>query len=237
MAQQFQALYRGSLQSFPHTPTSAVDGGDVVVVGSTPLLAHHDIAANKQGELHSFANYDIVKENGVINAGAAVYWDADGNPQGGTAGTGCATTTSSGNTFLGYTTKAAGATDETVNVNAIPVISVSNTIHNPTSNAITDPGASGAIPVTDSGYCPLVSTGAQTRTLAAPTYAGQQLLLCMKTDGGDITLTCATGLNQTGNNTAVFNDAGDMLLLIAVYNGTNLRWRVVANDTVALSTV
>jgi hypothetical protein len=103
--------------------------------------------------------------------------------------------------------------------------------------AIADPGDAGAIPVTSSGYCPLVTGGAETRTLAAPSFIGQELELYLKTDGGDCVVTCATGLNQTGNNTATFGDAGDLLLLRAVESGANIRWRVVANDTVALATV
>lgn len=102
---------------------------------------------------------------------------------------------------------------------------------------IADPGAAGAIPVTKSGRVPIVSAGAETRTLAAPTFPGQELQLELKTDGGDVTLTCATGLNQTGNNTAVTADAGDILLLKAIEVGANLRWRVAANDGWALSTV
>jgi hypothetical protein len=103
--------------------------------------------------------------------------------------------------------------------------------------AITDPGDAGAIPVTATGYCPLVTAAAETRTLAAPSFIGQELELYLKTDGGDCVVTCATGLNQTGNNTATFGDAGDLLLLRAVESGANIRWRVVANDTVALATV
>ena len=101
--------------------------------------------------------------------------------------------------------------------------------------AITDPGNAGAIPVSSSGTVALVTAGAETRTLAAPMTVGQDLLLYFKTDGGDCVVTAATGLNQTGNTIATFNDAGDTLLLRAIESGANLRWRVVANDGVVLS--
>lgn len=104
--------------------------------------------------------------------------------------------------------------------------------------AITDPGDAGAIPVTQSGYCDLV-TGAQgeTRTLAAPTAKGQTLLLSLKTDGGgDCVITCATTVNQTGNTTITLGDAGDAIYLIAKTNGANIRWSVVSNDGCALTT-
>ena len=82
-----------------------------------------------------------------------------------------------------------------------------------------------------------MTTAAQTRTLAAPTYVGQQLLLSMKTDGGNCVITCATTVNQTGNNTITMDDAGDAILLVAKANGANKRWSVVSNDGCTLSTV
>lgn len=104
-------------------------------------------------------------------------------------------------------------------------------------DAITDPGNAGAIPVTKSGYCPLVTAGAETRTLGAPTFIGQRLQLHLKTDGGDCVVTCSTTINQTGNNTITFNDAGDCIELVAKENGSNLRWSLVFNDGTSLSTV
>lgn len=103
--------------------------------------------------------------------------------------------------------------------------------------AVADPGNAGAIPVTGSGYCPIVTAGAETRTLAAPTFVGQEIHLYMKTDGGDAVITCATGVNQTGNNTITMNDAGDSILLRAIESGSNKRWRVVVNDGCTLATV
>lgn len=103
--------------------------------------------------------------------------------------------------------------------------------------AVADPGASGAIGVTTGGVCRLVSAGAETRTLAIPTFLGQELTLAMKTDAGDIVVTSAQAFNQAGNNTATFNDAGDTLSLIGIDVGGALRWRVRSNDGAALSTV
>ena len=103
--------------------------------------------------------------------------------------------------------------------------------------AIADPGNAGAIPVTVTGYCPIVTAAAETRTLAAPSFIGQELLLYMKTDGGDAVVTCSTTFNETGNNTATFGDTGDGLRLSAVEEGANLRWRCAVADGVALTTV
>lgn len=105
------------------------------------------------------------------------------------------------------------------------------------ARVITDPGNAGAIPVTRSGTCPIVTTGAQTRTLAAPTFINQRLVLYFQTDGGDCVVTVAGTINVAGNNTITLNDANDTIQLVAVYNGSALRWRVAENDGCALSTV
>jgi len=102
---------------------------------------------------------------------------------------------------------------------------------------IADPGASGAIPVGHSGVCALTTTAAQTRTIAVPAKVGDIIAITLSVDGGNATLTAASAINQTGNNTAVFDDAGDTLTLIATRKGAALVWRVLANDGVTLSTV
>jgi len=103
--------------------------------------------------------------------------------------------------------------------------------------AITDPGDAGAIPITVAGYCPLVTAGAETRTMAAPTYIGQRILLYMKTDGGNCVVTCATTVNETGNNTITFANTGEAFEAVAVEEGSNLRWRATLTDGATLSTV
>lgn len=104
---------------------------------------------------------------------------------------------------------------------------------------IDDPGDGGAIPVTSSGSCMLTSGGSgETRTLAIPTEVGQQLSIGFDTDGGgDIVITVAQPVNQTGNNTLTTQDAGDHISLIAITVGGAYRWRVLANDGFGLTTV
>jgi predicted RecA/RadA family phage recombinase len=237
MAQAFQAQFVQEGASIDYTPSSAVVAGQVVVQGSMIGVAKTPIAANALGALGVKGIFDVVKANEQQALGAALYWDADGNPYGGTAGTGCATTTSSGNTFIGFAQVLAGATDETVRVLWSGPVTVTNTVHNALTAEIADPGAAGAIPVADSGHVDLVTAAAETRTLAAPTYVGQLLLISLKTDGGDCVITCATTVNQTGNNTITLGDAGDAILLVAKANGSNKRWSVVSNDGCTLATV
>ena len=106
-----------------------------------------------------------------------------------------------------------------------------------TAQSIADPGASGAIPVLSNGVCNLTSAGAETRTLAIPTFVGQLLTICLDTDGGDCVVTVASSVNQTGNNTITFNDAGDTVTLVGRTVGGTHKWVLLSNDGASLSTV
>ena len=102
---------------------------------------------------------------------------------------------------------------------------------------VADPGDGNAISSSSSGYVPLVSAGAETRTLADAGRAGLTLDLYFKTDGGDCVVTIASPVNQTGNNTLTFADVGDHIRLASIEDGSDFEWRVITNDGVALSTV
>mgnify|MGYP001599360997 CR=1 FL=1 len=103
---------------------------------------------------------------------------------------------------------------------------------------IPDPGSAGTIDTSHSGYCELTSAGAETRTLSDPAYRGEVVDLVFVSDGGDITMTASSPINQAGNNTLDFSDIGEHIRLVGFYNATDgWEWRVVANDGVVLSTV
>jgi hypothetical protein len=109
--------------------------------------------------------------------------------------------------------------------------------------AIPDPGDAGAIDVRQSGVVNFTSGAAgETRTLARPRFVGQEILLGLDTDGGgDVVVTVTGTLNQTGNNTITFADAGESLLLKAATLAGDLVWRAQSPNPVAegpaLSTV
>ena len=102
---------------------------------------------------------------------------------------------------------------------------------------IADPGNGKAIRVDRSGVVPIVTAGAETRTIGRPKRVGLRLCLYMKTDGGDCVVTVTGNVNATGNNTITMGDAGDRIILEAIHNGTALIWQSVLNDGCALSTV
>ena len=59
-----------------YTPSSAVAAGDVVLIGTIPLVATQAIAANCLGSLASEGVFDIPKNNDAFTVGDAVYWNA-----------------------------------------------------------------------------------------------------------------------------------------------------------------
>lgn len=89
-----------------------------------------------------------------------------------------------------------------------------------------DPGNAGIIRATaDLQICELVSATTETRTLAPPTKPGIRLIIRMLTDGGNIVLTAAEGLNVNLETEATFADAGDFLELVSVTLVANSTYR------------
>ena len=115
MTFQFQFVSEGN--AIDHTPVAAVSAGDVVVVGSNLVgFAMGDIAAGVLGAIGVNGVGTGVKDNSDITAGDNAYWDADGDPVGGTAGTGCFTKTTSTNPCVGKFLEDAGTSVGTVKV-------------------------------------------------------------------------------------------------------------------------
>lgn len=100
---------------------------------------------------------------------------------------------------------------------------------------IADPGNAGAIPVTASGVAPLTSAGAETRTIAIPSFIGQKIAIICDVYVGDIVITSSQSINQAGNTIITLGAAADMIELTGMQVGGALRWRVTANDGAALS--
>lgn len=100
---------------------------------------------------------------------------------------------------------------------------------------VPDPGNAGTIEVDrDLGVCALTTSGAETRTLPAPSDIGIRLSLCLEADGGDCTLTVTGGYDETGSTTITFGDTGDSVHLVSVAQGTRTYvWRVIGYDGVS----
>lgn len=93
-----------------------------------------------------------------------------------------------------------------------------------------------AIPVTHSGCFPITQAGAETNTLAIPTFLGQWLSIFVDTDtSGARVITSAQRINQAANTVITLSDVGDFIKLEAITIGGALRWQVTANDGCVLS--
>lgn len=104
-----QTVSDGNVMSF--TAGADYEAGDVVVVGSIVGVCLAAVANGDTGTMAVAGERTVPAATAEITAGAKVYWDADGDPVGGTAGSGAATATSTApNVLMGYAiaTKAAG---------------------------------------------------------------------------------------------------------------------------------
>jgi predicted RecA/RadA family phage recombinase len=103
-------------KAIDYTPGAAVAAGEVVVQNNLVGIAKTPIAADALGALAVEGVFDAAKAAVEIEAGKGVYWDADGDPVTGDAGSGAATTTEDGNVQMGFAVATAADTDETVRV-------------------------------------------------------------------------------------------------------------------------
>ena len=100
----------------PFTASGAKISGQVVVVGSLVGVSMADVDNGSTGQMAVEGVFDVPAATAAISVGAAVYWDADGDPVGGTAGTGAATATASGNTLMGHAIVGKGSGSGTARV-------------------------------------------------------------------------------------------------------------------------
>jgi hypothetical protein len=104
---------------------------------------------------------------------------------------------------------------------------------------VTDPGDAGTItPPADTPVflCSIVTAGAETRVLGAPDHFGQKAIITFGTDGGNFTMTNASGWLDGGvaDDVVTFGDAGDTMIVEA--HGTAATdWRVTSEKGVAFA--
>lgn len=94
-----------------YTPSSAVTGGDVVVLNGVVGVAVTDIAANDKGSLATKGIFKLPKTTAAWVRGLPVHWNPTGDPDSGTAGTGAANQLGVG-TYAGVCVETAGSGDD-----------------------------------------------------------------------------------------------------------------------------
>jgi hypothetical protein len=101
--------------------------------------------------------------------------------------------------------------------------------------AVADPGNGGAIVVTKSGVCAMTSAGAETRTVAIPTFIGQRLVLVCDTYVGNIVVTVAAAYNVSNHTILTFGAVSEACELVGVSVGGAKVWQIGWNDNVGTS--
>lgn len=101
--------------------TAAADltGGTIVTQDDNLVVVKSDAATGEEamGIIRTTdAGILVPKKNEALAVGANVYWDADGDPQGGDAGSGALTATAADGDYFGVVVEGAAAGDERVRV-------------------------------------------------------------------------------------------------------------------------
>lgn len=108
---------QGGGPTIPYTPETAKLAGDVIEIGDNLVgVVVTEIAAGELGALELGGIWAFKKVTGAAAQGNDFYWDNDGNPAVGTAGSGAATADWLAGKFLGYVAQDADADDEYVNI-------------------------------------------------------------------------------------------------------------------------
>lgn len=85
--------------------------GEVLLIGTNLVtIVPSDASATDPVAAETEGVWNVPKDNSNVAAGDPLYWDANGSPVGGTALSGCFTTTSTSNPFAGFALEAAGTT-------------------------------------------------------------------------------------------------------------------------------
>lgn len=111
---QTPALYYSGEGVIDYTPGSDVIAGQVVEIGSIPMVASVAIASGVKGSLTNCGIWKVPKTSDTFTAGDAVYWNSSGTPVTGDASSGAADS-ATGN-LMGYAVADAATGDTYVYV-------------------------------------------------------------------------------------------------------------------------
>lgn len=167
--------------SIDYTPASAVTGGDVVVIGSIVGVAPSDIAANELGSLNVEGLQFVPKTTAAWTVGLPVHWNATGDPDSGTAGTGAANQLGNG-VYMGIAALAAGSGDDRGWV----MLNVNNPLgSNASVTATTGGGTTGLIPAA-AQFVTVTSDDANKQISLPAGYVGKVLRILVGTTGCEL---------------------------------------------------
>lgn len=158
-----------------YTPAAAVTAGDVVVLGGIVGVAANDIAANAKGSLEIEGVFKVPKTTAAWVIGLPVHWNASGDPDGGTAGTGAANQTGAG-IYMGTATIAASSGDDYGYVNLNAPVPPSHATVTATADGLT----TGLIPASAT-FVTVTSASANNQISLPAGYVGKVLRILVGT--------------------------------------------------------
>jgi predicted RecA/RadA family phage recombinase len=194
-------------------------GTNLVTIAQVDADATETVAGAVEG------TWTVPKDNSNVAVGNPLYWDATGNPVGGTAGSGAFTTTATSHPFAGFAVTAAGTTVGTVDMILRSV------------DSATVPGSFAAIPTATvaaagsvianaanvtSGFT-LVTAADNAKGIALPASAAGQICV-VKNAVATAKLLVYPAINSKINNAAanaVYNMGNAALRIFTCYNATD----------------
>ncbi len=103
--------------SIDYTPVGAVTNGDVILLSTALVgIASRAIAAGELGAVDLEGVFTVPKDSSSVVIGTPLYWNATGNPVGGTASSGAFTSNSALGIFGGWALATAGGSAGTVDM-------------------------------------------------------------------------------------------------------------------------
>jgi predicted RecA/RadA family phage recombinase len=172
-------------KSIDYTPAADVAAGSIVVLKGQVGITNLDIAAGVKGALAIEGVFVVPKKDEAFVAGLPVWFDADGNPKVGTAGSGAATqiggdAQAAGDVLLGNAVVDAAAADEFVYV---AINKFDPRIPTFAQGARITKSSSANAAVTESGVCYDVTADAVVITLPATAVGLEFTVMNMAADG------------------------------------------------------
>jgi len=102
-------IQKGDIIDYTNGGNADIASGQVVVINTLIGVALVDIPEDATGSVAIAEVFEVPKAAVEFGQGVIAYWDADGDPVGGTADSGAMTTEASGNTRAGKTVAAAAS--------------------------------------------------------------------------------------------------------------------------------
>jgi predicted RecA/RadA family phage recombinase len=222
---QTPCVFKQIGDTFDYTPGAAVAAGTVLVLGTTIVtIVPVAIAATDRGSTALRGIFNVPKDASNVAAGDALYWNATGDPYGGTATSGAFTKTVGSNVFAGIALEAAGTTTGDVDM---MLRSIDGTV----------PGAFGPVPATtvvvggtaqananaiDVGFT-LVTGANDTAAIVLPTAAAGKMCIVQNSVANKIlkVFPGVSDLINPGAANAVYNQTNGSFRMYIAYNATS----------------